>query len=243
MIESLEPRILYQSDGVPPQPTRGNEGKIFPSELDQLPDDLRRVVEELTSEIPANSWAIEQTARTRTSRFSPFFSVEDELRVSPNVVQKLLGGDIHGSLRIVPSKTMAIGLYPGGRRTEEAIRLGLFSLPEKSRYDPNAVKKALGGQPSDVVLHNRVDVVRIAGRVHGAVSLILAEQHLRNFSVVEISSTLTEEIQRPHSAVAYPLGGKDLLYFCARGPEFLQAYGNLLSKMNIRANFGITTAA
>lgn len=211
-----------------------NISELPHSELDQLREELREVVEELVEGMPLNSWVIEQTAHSSISKTSPFYSLERELRASPKVVNKFLGETGEGRLRIVTPTTIAIGLYPGGRRAE-AMRYGLFSYPENSRYDPDIIKTALGGGPTDVVLHSRINLPAITGRYIGTISPILARKYLQNFSVIDINPLLVAQISKPDTIIGYPLGGSDLLYFCARGEEFLASYKRLVGGLGIRS--------
>lgn len=206
------------------------------SQLEQLPQNLKETVEELTGPMPEGSWAIQETASDRYRR-TPFFSIPIFLRDSANVINDILGGEKNASLRIIDTKTMALGLYPEGR-TVPAIRYGLFSYPKNDRYDPEVVKKALNGYSRDVVLPGRVNLREVTGRGEGTISPILGKDHLKNFAVVDINQPLVDSITVPNGAVAYALGTEKLLYFCARGNDFLAAYQKLLSNLGVSFNLG-----
>lgn len=212
-------------------------GELPHPELNQLPDDVRRVVLELGLNMPPNSWTIESIAVTDISKTSHLFLLHVELRGKQGVRNRLLGGK-SGSLRIITPNTMVVGIYPRNQRQAVPIRYGMFSQLSREKYDPKRVVDVLGGTPNDVSSHGPIDLMKVAGRYRGTLSPVIGEEYLKGFTAVEFSESLVFQASEPNAAVAYPLGVD--LYYIARGREFLRAYHSLLSRIGVGNNLELS---
>lgn len=211
-------------------------GELPHPELVRLPDDVRKVILELGQNMPPNSWTIESTVVTGTPRTDRFFLLNVELRGKQGVINRLLKGEKDKSLRIITPNTMVVGLYPRNQRQLHTDRYGMFSLLKTERYNPGYVVAVLDGTPNDVPNHNPIDLMKVTGRYRGDVSPIIGQGYLEGFTTVEFSEDLVSQASDPHTAVAYPLGGNDLLYYVVKGSDFLVAYQGLLSRIGVKNN-------
>lgn len=211
-------------------------------ELSQLPNDLREVIVEIGEDIPHGSWTIEQVARTDMSRTSPFFELAMELRGRQGVIDRLLNGEKHASLEIITPNTMVVGLYLRNQRQVHTNKYGMFSSLSSERYSPSHVVEVLNGSSNEVPNHSPIDLMKVTGRQRGTISPIIGREYLEKFTAIEFSIELTNQISAPNIAVAYPLGGKDLLYYVARGSDFISAYAGLLARANVKNNLARTSS-
>lgn len=201
-------------------------------ELDQLPVDLREIIEELAGRMPNESWRIEQYLGGGSNGNQ----VARELQHSPAVRDQFLPGNPIGrKLKVLSPNTMVIGLY-SDRSQRELIKNGLFSLLVDERYNEFAALSSLGGEQTNFATHKGVDLCITTGRSRGEVSLLLGLSFLKGFSVIDVSYRLTRALLAPDTIAAYPLGRQ--LYFCARGTAFLDGYEKFIRDLGIPLNIG-----
>lgn len=198
------------------------------SELAQLPDDLRDVVEELVTGMPRETWRIQPYDGSTHGHVAAKI-----LRTDPAVKEQFFPGSPRGRrLRVVPPNTMALTLYD--RSLTLRGRHGLFSLLVDEAYDEYREARSLGGEPGDRASHHGVRLGMLTGRGPGEVSLLLGRLYLRNFSAINVSHRLQQELQGTDTLAAYSLGSR--LMFISRGQEFLANYGRVVRGMGIPTN-------
>lgn len=202
---------------------------------EQLYDYPRDVIEAIGVYMPENSWVIAQPDRSGIG--TPFYSVSQRLRSNANVINILLAGEEYAPLGIVDPNTLAVGLWLRGQRQVTPVALGLFSLLNSERYNPAHVIEVLNGDSNKHQAgHGNVEVFKTTGRNIGTISPILDRDKLQNFATVDFSAELLNELAKPHSAVAYPVGGKGNKHYVARAEHFLPAYAKFLAEENIHTN-------
>lgn len=206
-----------------------NVGELPHSELTQVPDDVRDVVEELVKQMPNESWRlVGYDGPTHGHALAKFLKSDSE------VVKQFFPGNPRGrKLRVVAPNTLVIGLNDR-KGTWPPVRLGLFSLMVDERYNPRDAIQLLQGQFPSYATHEGINPYNFTGRQRGEVSLILPRQHLRGFDVIDISHEIQRTLHQPDSIVSYTVGNNVL--FCARGVDFLRSYGSLAEKMGIPIN-------
>lgn len=155
-------------------------------------------------------------------KLSEFYFHAGEVRkaiISSGVIAQRFGG----SARLIVPNTILV--------QNDLNSFGLYTGLTSEQYSSEVIASYLGGT---VVSHRGIDTQAIVERRLGECSLVLSSNVLLRIKAVFMSDNLKKEMKRKNSVVAYSLG--DQAFLCMGGQDFLNAYCDLISRLQMRHN-------